>query len=141
MSRIPAPYSDADDSLFEFNKMVIDATRDHCVAYKPNTAFFEAHGASGWLSLEKTIRYIGSSHFVIADAKRGDIGNTSKMYAKTFFETYNFDAVTIAFSSSCSFVLFEFLKTFFPPNFFLIFSSFLPISFWVFSRSSPTTSR
>ena len=96
MSRIPAPYSDADDSLFEFNKMVIDATRDHCVAYKPNTAFFEAHGASGWLSLEKTIRYIGSSHFVIADAKRGDIGNTANMYAEAFFKELDVDAITLS---------------------------------------------
>ncbi len=96
MSRIPTIFSAADDPLFEFCKMVIDATRDHCVAYKPNTAFFEAHGASGWESLEKTIRYIGKSHFVIADAKRGDLGNTAEKYAEAFLRKLDVDAITLS---------------------------------------------
>ena len=96
LERIPKHLMDTDDPLFEFNKQIIDATQDLCVAYKPNIAFYEALGISGWKSLEKTINYIPSNHFTIADAKRGDIGNTSKKYAKTFFETYNFDAVTVA---------------------------------------------
>lgn len=84
------------DPIFEFNKRIIDATKDLCVAYKPNIAFYESLGVSGWESLQKTIDYIPKENFTIADAKRGDIGNTSEMYAKTFFETYNFDSVTIA---------------------------------------------
>jgi len=84
------------DPLFEFNRQIIDATKDWCVAYKPNLAFYESLGPLGLQSLEKTIRYIPENIFTIADAKRGDIGNTSSMYAKTFFEYYNFDAVTVA---------------------------------------------
>lgn len=94
--KIPSHLLNFKDPVFEFNKRVIDATKDHCVAYKPNIAFYEALGAKGWESLEKTMDYIPNTHFTIADAKRGDIGNTSKMYAKTFFETFNFDAITIA---------------------------------------------
>jgi len=85
-----------DDSIFEFNKQIIDATLPYAVAYKPNTAFYEAHGIKGWEALEKTIRYIPKECFIIADAKRGDIGNTSKAYAKTFFETMSCDAITVA---------------------------------------------
>lgn len=95
-AKIPAHLLDAEDPVFEFNKAIIDATRDLCVAYKPNLAFYEANGAQGWISLQKTIAYIGASHFTIADAKRGDIGNTSRLYAQTFFETYAFDSVTVA---------------------------------------------
>jgi orotidine-5'-phosphate decarboxylase len=85
--------------IYEFNKKIIDATADHCVAYKPNSAFYEAYGLSGITSLEKTIRYIKNNypeHFVIADAKRGDIGNTSSMYARAYFKRFNADAVTVA---------------------------------------------
>ncbi len=84
------------DPVFEFNRQIIDATRDYCVAYKLNTAFYEAQGKKGWESLEKTLDYLPDTHFAIADAKRGDIGNTSRMYAKAFFETLSFDAVTVA---------------------------------------------
>ncbi len=94
--KIPAHLLGEDDPIFAFNKAIIDATKDLCVAYKPNLAFYESLGPKGWVSLEKTLAHIPSEHFVIADAKRGDIGNTSRMYAKTFFETYNFDAVTVA---------------------------------------------
>lgn len=83
-------------SVIEFNKAIVDATRNYCVAYKPNTAFYECRGAQGWHDLEETIRYIGTSHFIIADAKRGDIGNTSAQYAKAFFESLPCDAVTVA---------------------------------------------
>lgn len=86
-------------SLYEFNKAIIDATSEHCVAYKPNLAFYECYGREGMLALEKTVDYIRNNHpeqFIIADAKRGDIGNTAKMYAKTYFETMDFDAVTIS---------------------------------------------
>lgn len=86
-------------SLFEFNKAIIDATAAHCIAYKPNLAFYECYGRDGMLALEKTVDYLRSNYpeqFLIADAKRGDIGNTAKMYAKTFFETMDFDAVTIS---------------------------------------------
>lgn len=83
-------------SMLDFNKAIIDATRPYCVAYKPNIAFYECLGAEGWNILEETVRYIGEDHFTIADAKRGDIGNTSNYYAKTFFETYGFDSVTVA---------------------------------------------
>lgn len=96
MSKIPAILNGSDDPAFEFNKKIIDATQDFCVAYKLNTAFYEANGAAGWESLRKTIEYIPTSHFVIADAKRGDIGNTSTMYAKAFFNNLNADAVTVA---------------------------------------------
>ena len=87
---------ETEDPIFEFNKAIIDATKDLCVAYKPNTAFYECHGVKGWESLEKTINYIPKNCFIIADAKRGDIGNTSSYYAKTFFETLPCDAVTVA---------------------------------------------
>ncbi len=83
-------------SLLDFNKSIIDATRDYCVAYKPNLAFYECLGKEGWEILEETVQYIGNDHFTIADAKRGDIGNTSSYYAKTFYETYGFDSVTVA---------------------------------------------
>jgi orotidine-5'-phosphate decarboxylase len=95
-AKIPTHLLDTEDPVFEFNKAIIDATRDLCVAYKPNLAFYEANGPQGWISLQKTIAYIGTSHFTIADAKRGDIGNTSRLYAQTFFETYAFDSVTVA---------------------------------------------
>src|SRR5690554_4814003 len=95
-AKIPSFLLDFEDPIFEFNKRIIDATKDYCVAYKPNIAFYEAMGAKGWESLAKTIDYIPTEIFTIADAKRGDIGNTSAMYAKTFFETYNFDSVTVA---------------------------------------------
>ncbi|MGB6035542.1 MAG: orotidine-5'-phosphate decarboxylase [Cryomorphaceae bacterium] len=94
--KMPKHILEMDDPLFEFNKRIIDATRDLCVAYKPNTAFYESHGAAGWEALKKTREYIGSTHFTIADAKRGDIGNTSGMYAKAFFEDSKFDSVTVA---------------------------------------------
>jgi orotidine-5'-phosphate decarboxylase len=96
LSKIPKHLLDAEDPIFEFNKAIIDATRDFCVAYKPNLAFYEAQGIKGWQSLQKTLDYIPNDIFTIADAKRGDIGNTSRLYAQTFFETYNFDAVTVA---------------------------------------------
>ncbi len=96
LTKIPAHLLDMDDPIFEFNKAIIDATKDYCVAYKPNTAFYECHGVKGWESLQKTIDYIPKDIFTIADAKRGDIGNTSLYYAKTFFETLNCDSVTVA---------------------------------------------
>lgn len=83
-------------SPLEFNKAIIDATRDFAVAYKPNLAFYECMGKAGWDLFEETVNYIGKDHFIVADAKRGDIGNTSTYYAKTFFETYGCDSVTIA---------------------------------------------
>lgn len=96
LTKIPAHLLEMDDPIFEFNKAIIDATKDYCVAYKPNTAFYECHGVKGWESLQKTINYIPKDIFTIADAKRGDIGNTSLYYAKTFFETLNCDSVTVA---------------------------------------------
>ena len=96
---IPKHLLNFDDPVFEFNKQIIDATKDLCVAYKPNIAFYEAQGYKGWQSLEKTINYINKTcdnMFTIADAKRGDIGNTSKMYAQAFFEKMNFDSITVA---------------------------------------------
>ena len=96
MDKIPKHLLDDEDPIFAFNKAIIDATRDLCVAYKPNLAFYEAQGLKGWAALEKTVQYIGDEHFTIADAKRGDIGNTSKMYAKAFFENMDFDSVTVA---------------------------------------------
>ena len=96
LQKIPTHLLDFEDPVFEFNKQIIDATHDLCVAYKPNIAFYESMGAKGWASLQKTLDYIPKDIFTIADAKRGDIGNTSKMYAKTFFNTYNFDSVTVA---------------------------------------------
>jgi len=96
LSKIPKHLLSETDPLFSFNKAIIDATRDLCVAYKINTAFYEAIGVKGWEAMEKTVRYIGNEHFKIADAKRGDIGNTSSQYAKAFFETMPFDAITVA---------------------------------------------
>ncbi len=95
-AKIPHSLSGFSDPVFEFNKRIIDATLNHCIAYKINTAFYEISGALGWESMQKTVEYIPASHFRIADAKRGDIGNTSSMYAKAFFETLSFDAVTVA---------------------------------------------
>lgn len=96
LERIPAHLMKRGDPIFEFNKVIIDATKDYAVAYKPNLAFYESLGAKGWTSLEKTLAYIPSDCFTIADAKRGDIGNTSRLYAKAFFETFDFDAITVA---------------------------------------------
>lgn len=96
LSKIPAHLLDEEDPIFEFNKAIIDATKDLCVAYKPNTAFYEAYGSKGWDSLKKTIDYIPDGIMTIADAKRGDIGNTSRYYAKAFFEELNADALTVA---------------------------------------------
>jgi orotidine-5'-phosphate decarboxylase len=96
ITKIPKHLLSYIDPVFEFNKRIIDATKDLCVAYKINTAFYEALGLLGWEALEKTVDYIPSTHFKIADAKRGDIGNTSSQYAKAFFETLNFDAITVA---------------------------------------------
>ncbi|MEI7627187.1 MAG: orotidine-5'-phosphate decarboxylase [Bacteroidota bacterium] len=96
ITKIPRHLLDAADPIFEFNKAIIDATKDFCVSYKINTAFYESQGMKGWESMEKTLYYIPGTHLKIADAKRGDIGNTSAQYAKTFFEVLPFDAVTIA---------------------------------------------
>ena len=99
LTKIPPHLLETEDPIFEFNKAIIDATHDLTVGYKPNTAFFEAYGIKGWLSLQKTINYINDNYpdiFTIADAKRGDIGNTSSMYAKASFEDLNFDSVTVA---------------------------------------------
>ena len=96
LQKIPKHLLQSADPIFEFNKAVIDATADICVAYKPNLAFYESLGPKGWESLERTMDYIPKNIFTIADAKRGDIGNTSKMYAKTFFEYFDFDSVTVA---------------------------------------------
>lgn len=97
--KIPVCLLDLHDPIFEFNKAIVDATAPYCVAYKPNLAFYEAHGIHGMKAFKKTVEYIREQHphhFIIADAKRGDIGNTSKMYARTFFEEYDVDALTIA---------------------------------------------
>ena len=99
LEKIPAHLLGEEDPIFAFNKAIIDATHDICVSYKPNIAFYEAYGIKGWQSLEKTIKYINANYpelFTIADAKRGDIGNTSTRYAKAFFEDLEFDSVTIA---------------------------------------------
>ncbi len=99
LTKIPSHLLKEEDPIFAFNKSIIDATHHLCVAYKPNTAFYEAYGIKGWESLEKTIQYINTNYpeiFTIADAKRGDIGNTSSMYAKAFFEDLAFDSVTVA---------------------------------------------
>jgi len=96
LSKIPPFILEMEDPIFEFNKRIIDATKDLCVAYKPNIAFYECLGAKGWESLQKTVDYISDDAFLIADAKRGDIGNTSLKYADTFFNTYDFDAITVA---------------------------------------------
>jgi orotidine-5'-phosphate decarboxylase len=98
IQKIPKFLLESEDPIFEFNKKIIDATNSYCVAYKPNIAFYESLGINGWKALEKTINYLNSSYpeiFTIADAKRGDIGNTSSMYAKAYFETLNFDSITI----------------------------------------------
>jgi len=96
ITKIPQHLLSDPDPVFTFNKAIIDATRDLCVAYKINTAFYEAMGVKGWETLEKTVNYIPQEHFKIADAKRGDIGNTSSQYAKAFFETLPFDSITVA---------------------------------------------
>ncbi len=96
IKRIPKHLLKYEDPIFEFNKQIIDATHDLCVAYKPNIAFYEALGAKGWESLQKTIEYIPKEIFTVADAKRGDIGNTSSLYARAFFENMNFDSITVA---------------------------------------------
>jgi orotidine-5'-phosphate decarboxylase len=99
ITKIPEHLLKENDPIFAFNKAIIDATHQLCVAYKPNTAFYEAYGIKGWQALQKTIEYLNENHseiFTIADAKRGDIGNTSSMYAKAFFEDLNFDSVTVA---------------------------------------------
>lgn len=96
LSRIPKHLLETEDPIFEFNKMIIDVTSDLCVAYKPNIAFYEALGVKGWQSLQKTLEYIPKNIFTIADAKRGDIGNTSRQYAEAFFEAMSFDSITVA---------------------------------------------
>jgi orotidine-5'-phosphate decarboxylase len=96
LEKIPAHLHSEKDPVFEFNKQIIDATHEFCVAYKPNIAFYEALGPKGWESLQKTLDYIPNNCFTIADAKRGDIGNTSALYAKAFFEQMNFDSITVA---------------------------------------------
>lgn len=96
IDKLPPHLLELDDPVFEFNKAIIEATHDLCVAYKPNLAFFEALGPTGWHTLARTMDCVPQGIFTIADAKRGDIGNTSRLYAKAFFEKYSFDAVTVA---------------------------------------------
>jgi orotidine-5'-phosphate decarboxylase len=96
LTKIPKHLFAEEDPVFAFNKAIIDATKDYTVAYKINTAFYEAQGVKGWLSMGKTLDYIPKNIFTIADAKRGDIGNTADQYAKTFFDTYSFDSITVA---------------------------------------------
>ena len=99
IKKLPQHLLDKEDPIFEFNKAIIDATADYCVAYKPNLAFYECEGVKGLISFEKTVEYLKQNypnHLVIADAKRGDIGNTSTMYSRTCFETYDVDALTVA---------------------------------------------
>ena len=99
ISKLPASVADSDDPIFEFNRRIVDATHQYTVAYKPNFAFYESYGASGMAALDKTVRYINkldTNTFIIADAKRGDIGNTSKMYARAVFGEMPFDAITVA---------------------------------------------
>lgn len=99
IKKIPEHVLDSEDPIYDFNKAIIDATAAYCVAYKPNLAFYESEGVSGWLSFEKTVEYIKQRYpemFIIADAKRGDIGNTSEMYARSFFDKIKLDAVTVA---------------------------------------------
>lgn len=99
ITKIPKHLLKSEDPVFEFNKQIIDATKEYCVSFKPNMAFYETQGVKGWISLEKTINYINQTcpdNFTIADAKRGDIGNTSSMYAKAFLQTLNFDSITVA---------------------------------------------
>jgi len=99
ITKIPGHLLDSDDPIYTFNKAIVDATAPYCVAYKPNLAFYESMGVKGWLAFEKTVAYIRQrypQHFIIADAKRGDIGNTSEMYARSFFDGMKLDAVTVA---------------------------------------------
>ena len=99
LKKIPQHLLSCEDPIFEFNKAIIDATAPYCIAYKPNLAFYESNGVKGWISFEKTIKYLNEhypEHFIIADAKRGDIGNTSAMYARTFFEEMQLDSLTVA---------------------------------------------
>ncbi len=96
ITKIPKHLLKHEDPVFEFNRQIIDATKEYCVAYKPNLAFYESRGPIGLESLERTVRYIPNELFTIADAKRGDIGNTAEMYAQTFYDFYRFDAVTVA---------------------------------------------
>ena len=99
IKKIPAHLLEGEDPIFDFNKAIIDATADYCVAYKPNLAFYESLGVKGIAAFERTVKYLKDNypnHFIIADAKRGDIGNTSAMYARTFFEEYDLDALTVA---------------------------------------------
>ena len=99
LKKVPQHLLSEEDPIFAFNKAIIDATAPYCVSYKPNLAFYEAFGVKGMISFEKTIKYLQENypdHFIIADAKRGDIGNTSSMYARTFFEEYGIDSITVA---------------------------------------------
>ena len=96
ITKIPKHLQQNKNAIVDFNKAIIDATKDYCVSYKINTAFYEANGSKGWDAMEETVNYIPNTHFKIADAKRGDIGNTSSQYAKAFFETLQFDAITVA---------------------------------------------
>ncbi|OLY92874.1 orotidine-5'-phosphate decarboxylase [Cnuella takakiae] len=96
LTKIPVHLRQHPDALFEFNRQIIDATKNYCVSYKINTAFYEAYGVKGWEAMERTVAYIPKTHFTIADAKRGDIGNTSTQYARAFFEAMDFDAITVA---------------------------------------------
>ena len=96
ITKIPKHLQQNKNAVVDFNKSIIDATKNYCVSYKINTAFYEANGSKGWEDMEATVNYIPSTHFKIADAKRGDIGNTSSQYAKAFFETLKFDAITVA---------------------------------------------
>ena len=99
LKKVPQHILNEEDPIFSFNKAIIDATAPYCVAYKPNLAFYEAFGVKGLISFEKTVKYLKENyphHFIIADAKRGDIGNTSAMYARTFFEEYDIDSLTVA---------------------------------------------
>ncbi len=99
IKKIPQHLLSSEDPIFEFNKAIIDATAPFCMAYKPNLAFYESLGVKGWVAFEKTIKYLKANypqHFIIADAKRGDIGNTSAMYARSFFEELNIDSLTVA---------------------------------------------
>jgi len=118
IEKLPKGFSKTAQGVIDFNKAIIDATAEHCVSYKVNTAFYESLGVKGWQAMEETLAYIPSTHFTIADAKRGDIGNTSAQYAKTFFEVLPFDAITVtpymgkdsiepflAYSNKCTIVL------------------------------------
>ncbi|MDE6171463.1 MAG: orotidine-5'-phosphate decarboxylase, partial [Duncaniella sp.] len=99
IKKIPEHLRANKDAVFEFNKAIIDATAPYCVAYKPNTAFYESRGVKGWEDLDRTVEYIRNNYpdqFIIADAKRGDIGNTSSLYARAFFENLDVDALTVA---------------------------------------------